>query len=173
MTKKEARRAERRKKAVKTALIPLVFGLVMLGLGIFGLLRNNRDLREYQNSADRREVEASVTYVEIKQDKPLPNELPEYYWDADLVFTVDGKEYKDEIRRYSELKQGDKLTVEVYQTGSGEYRIPTVKTETGNTLSNLLMYAAIAVGGVILLASLFYLFSELRAAKSKGNPPPR
>lgn len=46
MSKKEERRLERRKKAVRTVIIPYIFGLAMVVLGIWGLAGNRSALKD-------------------------------------------------------------------------------------------------------------------------------
>ena len=167
MTKKEEKRLEKRKRAVRFVIVPLLFGLAMLILGIVGLAGNNSDFEAYQNSTDVRTVDATVTYAAIRQDKPLPGERPQDVWDADLTYTVEGTEYKGRERFYKEVKAGDTVRIEVYRTEKGTYEIPTATTETGNKLSNLLMYLAIGVGALVTAGSVFYLVDELRKTRKK------
>ena len=167
MTKKEEKRLEKRKTAIRFVIAPFVFGLAMLILGIVGLAGNNSDFEAYKNSTDIRTVDATVTYAAIHQDKPLSGERPQDYWEAELRYTVEGTEYKGKDRFYKEVKAGDTVSIEVYRTEKGTYEIPTATTETGNKLSNLLMYLAIGVGALITAGSVFYLVDELRKTRKK------
>ena len=169
MTKKEEKRRERRKKALKFVLIPYVFSLVMIGLGIWGLVRTNVALRAYQNSDDVRNVEAKVTYVEVREEKDAVENTKKSVWDAKLAFTVEGKEYTGETRLYRAVKEGDPVTVEVYRTAKGTYEIPTVTSETGKGLSDILMYVALGVGILVFCGATVYLIDELKKTKPRGK----
>lgn len=170
MSKKEEKKQQNRQKAVKNVIVPYIFGIAMLVLGIIGILGNNSALRDYQNSDDIRTVDAEVTYAEIKEAGKLSYESKQYLWDAKLRFTVDGKEYADKDRFYSEVKKGDTVRIEVYRTPDGDYRVPTVRKESTNKIRNILMYAALGLGIVVIAGSTFFLVDELRKnKKGKGK----
>ena len=170
MSKKEEKRLERRKKAVKAMIIPYVFGLAMVILGIWGLAGNSSDLKDYQNSDDVRTVPATVTYAALRDEQTILDNKPVMVWDAQVSFTVDGKEYSGDIFRYTELKAGDEVSIEVYHSKDGTYKIPTVKTETGKGLSNILMYVALGVGAVVIAGATFYLVDERKKNGKKKKP---
>lgn len=100
------------------------------------------------------------------------DDRPQNVWDAQVSFEVDGKQYTGDITRYSEVKAGDTVSVEVYRAKDGSYKIPALTTETGKGLSNILMYAALGVGAVVILGSTFFLVDELKKNKKKKPAAP-
>ena len=173
MSKKEEKRAERRKRAVKAMIAPYVFGLAMLILGIWGLVGNRSSLQEYQDSDDVRTVLATVTYAALREEKTIVDDRPQNVWDAEVTFTVDGREYGGEITRYQETRKGDTVSIEVYRAKDGSYKIPAIRTETGKGLSNILMYAALGLGIVVIGGATFYLADEFKKNSSKKKTPPK
>ena len=114
---RKRKKAEQRSKTIRDAALVLVFGLVLLGLGIFGIRSNGRELREYQGSSDIRTVEAMIVSVSVHDDPTQDEEtggLPRYVWDATLEFRVDdGPTYTD-IKQYDhEVFVGDTVKVRI------------------------------------------------------------
>ena len=166
---RKRKQAEQRASSIRDALLVLVFGLVLLGLGIFGMHSNGRELREYQGSSDIRTVEAKVVSVAVHDDPTQDEEtggLPRYVWDATLEFRVDdGPTYTD-IKQYDhEVFVGDTVKVKVFQRSDGTYALPLITNSTGGFLSNIPMIIAMVVGGFIALAAAVVLIDAVRGTR--------
>ena len=162
---RKARQREKRAEALRNAAIALVFGLVMLGLGAFGLSSTLIQLRDYQNSPDVRTVEAEVTAVDARRDqtKDVTGGLPEYYYHANLSFTVgDSPTYTGEADFSRQLNDGDTVRVEVYQKPDGSYAIPRVTDKEEALLANIPPILALGVGAIVTLAAVVVGIGELR-----------
>lgn len=163
---RKRKKAEQRSKTIRDAALVLVFGLVLLGLGIFGIRSNGRELREYQGSSDIRTVEAMIVSVSVHDDPTQDEEtggLPRYVWDATLEFRVDDSPaYTDFMQFDHEVAVGDMVKVKVFQRSDGTYALPLITNSTGSFLSNIPMIIAMVVGGFIALAATVVLIDAIR-----------
>ena len=172
MTKKEEKRLQRRKQALKTVVIPYVFGIAMLVLGIVGLIGAKSDYDQYHSAEDVRRVEATATYVEIKSIEDPDRPFPQTLWYTDVTYEVDGKSYNGMVRLEKEIRAGETVSVEVYPAKDGSWKIPEYTTEEAKGWSDILMCIALGVGLLVTCASTFYLVDELRkSAPKKGSNP--
>lgn len=145
--------------------ILIVYGVaaVFLVLGIYGILRSSRAYREYQNSTDVRTVEGTVTQVNTKIDIVERHgrderEITSY---VHLEYEVDGVIYSGKETFYDEeLRIGDTISIEVYKTSKGDYKIPEVSNAFYMILLKICYYASLAVGFLIALAQTVVLIKK-------------
>ena len=155
---KRKRNLEREKANAKTTIVPILAAVVFLVLGAVGLVRNGAYLKEYEGSGDIRTVEARVTDTKLKDDT-----VGDRTWYASLSFEVDGKTYHDAATLYTHsVRVGENVTVEVYERPNGSYAIPEIKDSSDLALKNILNYIALAVGAVLMTASVIYLAAAVR-----------
>ena len=141
----------------------LLFAVAVLAAGICGVVFSRVASREYKNSEDIRKVTAVVTdYKDIGDDE----DYGDYKYRAKLAFDVDGKTYKGTETYYRKISKGDKVTVEVYRTSKGTYKLSPDR----NPVVFLVYCIAIPVGGFLTVAMAYSLFtdnSDKKAAKGK------
>ena len=130
----------------------LLLAVALFAAGVYGVVSSRIASREYKNSDDIRRVTAVVQYA-----KDTSNDDADYYkyW-AKLSFDVDGKTYKGSQTFYRELHTGDAVTVEVYRTSNGRYKL----TPEGNPIHFLFYCIAIPVGGFITVAMASVVFTK-------------
>ena len=163
-SERKMRRKEKLKSDIRTSLIVSLVGLVFFVLGLAGVLLNQRQLKEYQNTEKLVSVPAEITYAEIKSDKDEDGRQIDVY-DAKLAFSVDGKDYTGKKRFDEPVQKGDIRSIEVYRTSSGDYRIPEIRNETDLLAKNVIMMFGIAAGAVLVSAGLFSVLRTLRELK--------
>ena len=151
-------------------------GIGLLVGGIIGVIASRIDANEYKNTADIRKVEAVIEEISSKDEKNDDNTIKGTDYRTKLSFIVDGKTFygdydfyasahNEKKPAYDQLKRGDTISVEVYKTSNGEYKI----SPDNNPFDFLLYCVAIPIG-----AFLIYVFvSDLFGKKSKqenGSP---
>ncbi len=134
-------------------IVGLLMAVALFGAGIYGVVSSRTASREYKNSDDIRKVTAVVKYA-----KDTGSDDDDYYtyW-AKLSFVVDGTSYKGSQTFYRELHVGDEVTVEVYRTSNGQYKL----TPEGNPIHFLFYCIAIPVGGFIAVAMFSAVFTKV------------
>ena len=139
----------------------LLLAVALFTAGIYGVISSRIASREYKNSDDIRKVTAVVVYA-----KDTSNDDADYYkyW-AKLSFAVDGKTYKGSKTFYRELYAGDEVTVEVYRTSSGRYKL----TPEGNPIYFLFYCIAIPIGGFISVAMFSTAFTKDTEKQAAGR----
>lgn len=175
-----------RKKIGKYDILALLFGLGMLVAGIVGVVTSLAAADEYNHSDDIRTVDAVIERIERSEEKHVDKEdwnnkrknYVETIHKMSLSFVVDGKAHegkydyrtfsydpeKDEF--YQQLKSGDTVSVEVYRSRNGEYKI--VHEEA--PVNFLLCCAAIFVGLIITAAMVYGMICpEKEQTDSKGK----
>ncbi len=133
-------------------IVGLLLAVALFAAGVYGVVFSRIASREYKNSDDIRKVTAIVEYA-----KDTSNDDDDYnkYW-AKLSFVVDGKTYKGAQTFYCKLHAGDEVTVEVYRTSNGRYKL----TPEGNPIHFLFYCIAIPVGGFITVAMASVVFTK-------------
>lgn len=133
-------------------IVGLLLAVALFAAGVYGVVSSRIASREYKNSDDIRKVTAIVVYA-----KDTSSDDADYYkyW-AKLSFAVDGKTYKGSQTFYRELHAGDEVTVEVYRTSNGRYKL----TPEGNPIHFLFYCIAIPVGGFIAVAMFSAVFAR-------------
>ncbi len=139
----------------------LLLAAALFAAGVYGVVSSRIASREYKNSDDIRRVTAVVQYT-----KDTSNDDADYYkyW-AKLSFDVDGRTYKGSQTFYRELRVGDEVTVEVYRTSDGRYKL----TPEGNPIYFLFYCIAIPVGGFIAAAMASAVFSKDTRRQAAGR----
>ena len=175
---KRKRNLEREKANAKSTIIPIAAAAVFLVLGIVGLIRNGGYLKEYEQSADIRRVEATVTDTKCTDDT-----AGERAWFTHLQYEVDGQRFNGTETLYTHtVRVGETVEIEVYRKPNGKYAIPAVRDASELAVKNILNFVSLAAGGVLLTASAVYLALTLkkireteekirRAEKDSGASP--
>ena len=92
----------------------------------------------------------------------------DWKYEAKLSFDVEGKTYTGKDTFYRDISSGEKVTVEVYRTGKGEYKL----TPEGNPADFLLYCMAVVVGGfltVVMTHSVVAPNKKEEAGEKSGN----
>ena len=139
----------------------LLLAVALFAAGVYGVVFSRIASGEYKNSDDIRKVTAIVEYA-----KDTSNDDDDYYkyW-AKLSFVVDGKTYKGSKTFYRDLYVGDEVTVEVYRTSNGRYKL----TPEGNPIHFLFYCIAIPVGGFIAMAMASAVFTKDTGKQETGR----
>ena len=132
------------KKDIYSYLAVLLF-LALFVAGVWGVVSSRIASHEYKNSDDVRKVSAVVKDYELIPIKDGEGYTTDWKYEAKLSFDVDGKTYTGKDIFYREISKGDKVTVEVYRTKKGVYKL----TPERNPVDFLLYCAAIVVGGFL------------------------
>nr|WP_295280062.1 DUF3592 domain-containing protein [uncultured Blautia sp.] len=132
------------------SILGLVLGLAMCGVGIYGMILNRTESKEYKNTTDKREVIAVVESCREIEDSDDDNYSSSVKYRTKLAFEVDGETYKGEETYNQKVYVGDKIKVEVYRTSKGIYKL-----RPSNNLVNFVFYCvAIPLGLIIAIASI-------------------
>lgn len=144
-------------------VVALLLSVALFAGGIYGVVSSRVSAQEYKKSTDIRKVTAVVTYAKDIGDDDDYEDCR--YW-TKLSFSVDGSEYKGTKTFYRTVCEGDDVTVEVYRTSSGRYKL----TPDGNPIYFLFSCIAIPVGGFIAVAmfsAVFFKNPDKKAKKDK------
>lgn len=155
------------KKDIYSYLAVLLF-LALFVAGVWGVVSSRIASNEYKNSDDVREVSAVVKDYELIPIKDSEVYTTDWKYEAKLSFDVEGKTYTGKDIFYREISKGDKVTVEVYRTKKGEYKL----TPERNPVDFLLYCAAIVVGGFLTPVMIHSVVSPNKkdeAAEESGN----
>ena len=172
MNEKTEKKAEKpaRKKNDKYAILGLFIGLGMIAAGIAGIVTSLAAADDYGNSTDIRTVDAVIETIERSREKHEDEEdrfnkhtnYIETIHKMKVSYVVDGKTYQgrydvttysDSQERdqfYHQLKVGDTISLEVYRSRNGEYKM----SPDTSPVNFLLYLAAIPVGLVITAAMI-------------------
>lgn len=167
---------KKRKKIGKYDILALLFGLGMLVAGIAGIVTSLAAADDYDNSTDIRTVDAVIETIERSEEvigekskgnnKLMVDNIDtflETLHKMKVSYVVDGEAYQgrynvttysDSQERdqfYHQLKAGDTISVEVYRSRNGEYKI----ADSESPVDFLLYCAAIPVGLVITAAMIY------------------
>ena len=136
--------------------LALLLCFALFVAGVCGIVSSRTASHEYKNSDDVRDVSAVVQDYE-----PIA-------YEAKLSFDVEGKTYTGKDTFYRDISTGDKVTVEVYRTGKGEYKL----APEGNPADFLLYCMAVVVGGfltVVMTHSVVAPGKKEEAGEKSGN----
>lgn len=167
---------KKRKKIGKYDIIILLIGIGLMVAGIAGIVTSLAAADDYDNSTDIRTVDAVIETIErseevIGEKSKGNNKLMvdnintflETLHKMKVSYVVDGKTYQgrynvttysDSQERdqfYHQLKVGDTISVEVYRSRNGEYKIVD---EEGPV--NFLLYCAAIPVGLVITAAMIY-----------------
>ena len=143
-------------------------GIGLLVGGIIGVIVSRIHADEYANTDDIRTVEAVIEEISRTNEKDDNNIITGTDYRTKLSFVVDGKTFygrydfyvsarnHEKKYAYDQLKKGDTLTVEIYKTSSGEYKL-----SSDNTPVDFLLYcAAIPIGAFVIYVFANDLFGR-------------
>ena len=164
---------KKRKKIGKYDIIILLIGIGLMVAGIAGIVTSLAAADDYDNSTDIRTVDAVIETIErseevIGEKSKGNNKLMvdnintflETLHKMKVSYVVDGETYggrydvttysdsQERDQFYHQLKVGDTISVEVYRSRNGEYKI----ADEEGPVNFLLYCAAIPVGLVITAA---------------------
>ena len=180
---------KKRKKIGKYDILALLFGLGMLVAGIAGIVTSLAAADDYDNSTDIRTVDAVIEKIErsekvIGEKSKGNNKLMvdnidtflETLHKMKVSFVVDGETYQgwynvttysdsqESDRFYHQLKAGDTISVEVYRSRNGEYKIAE---EEGPV--NFLLYCAAIPVGLVITAAVIYDMVRTKEEPTNGK----
>ena len=176
LEKKTDKPTKKRKKINKYDIIILLIGIGLMAVGIVGIVIGINTLEDYNSSTDIRTVDAVIETIE-RSEKVIGekskgnnklmvdniNTFLETLHKMKVSFVVDGETYRgrydvttysDSPERdqfYHQLKKGDTVSVEVYKSGNGEYKIEDMPTPI-----DFLYYCAAVPIGLIIAAATIY-----------------
>lgn len=167
---------KKRKKIGKYDIIILLIGIGLMVAGIAGIVTSLAAADDYDNSTDIRTVDAVIEAIErseevIGEKSKGNNKLMvdnintflETLHKMKVSYVVDGETYggrydvttysdsQERDQFYHQLKVGDTISVEVYRSRNGEYKIVD---EEGPV--NFLLYCAAIPVGLVITAAMIY-----------------
>ena len=167
---------KKRKKIGKYDVIILLIGIGLMVAGIAGIVTSLDAADDYDNSTDIRTVDAVIETIErseevIGEKSKGNNKLMvdnintflETLHKMKVSYVVDGETYggrydvttysdsQERDQFYHQLKVGDTISVEVYRSQNGEYKIVD---EEGPV--NFLLYCAAIPVGLVITAAMIY-----------------
>ena len=117
-----AKDAEKRKDKLYNVLALLLMA-ALFGCGVWGVVESRIAKRDYKNSPDVRQVSAVVSSYRTIESKDDDGDVIRTEYEAKLIFEVDGQSYTGRETYYREVSNGEIVTVEVYQTPKGSYKV--------------------------------------------------
>lgn len=150
-----AKDAEKRKDKLYNVLALLLM-LALFGCGVWGVVESRIAKRDYKNSPDVRQISAVVSSYRTIESKDDDGDVISTKYEAKLTFEVDGQSYTGRETYYREVSNGEIVTVEVYQTPKGSYKV----APEGNPVDFLLYCIAIVVGGFLTFAMTCAVFGK-------------
>ena len=173
-----------KRKIDKYSVMALLVGIALIAAGIIGIITSRTESREYKNSTDIRKVEAVIDEFSTNDDKDDNGRVSMTTYKFDISYNVDGTDYKGKYEKrvyardtsekyyFDKLRRGDTISVEVYKTQKGSYKV----SPEGNPVYFLLYCAAIPVGVVVFAVATYETFlkkpskeNDEAAAKSQGH----
>ena len=167
---------KKRKKIGKYDIIILLIGIGLMVAGIAGIVTSLAAADDYDNSTDIRTVDAVIETIERSEEvvgekskgnnKLMVdniNTFLETLHKMKVSYVVDGETYggrydvttysdsQERDQFYHQLKVGDTISVEVYRSRNGEYKIAD---EEGPV--NFLLYCAAIPVGLVITAAMIY-----------------
>ena len=142
-----------RESALARFLIPAGVILIVFGVVVFGINKQNQNYKK---------TEATVTSVELEEaaSTDANGNRTEATYILGLKYTVDGREYEEELSGMSKREAGDKLTI---------YYDPADPTRITQTISLLLPLVIIAagiaalVGGIVSGVKVIQRYNHMKA----------
>ena len=127
-----------RESALARFLIPAGIILIVFGAVVFGINKQNQNYKK---------AEATVTAVELEEaaSADANGNRTEATYILGLKYTVDGREYEEELSGMSKREAGDKFTI---------YYDPADPTQITQTISLLLPLVIIAAGIAALVGGI-------------------
>ena len=172
------------KKKDRYSVLALLVGIGLIAAGIIGIISSRTDSNEYKNSTDIRKVDAVIDMFSKHEDKDDNGIVTMTTYKFKISYIVDGESYKGKYEErvyardytkkynYDKLRRGDTISVEVYKTKNGTYKV----SPEGNIAYFQLYCAAIPVGIIVSAAMVNDMFRKKSGkhnidatAKSKGH----
>lgn len=164
MEKKSSKKGD-----IKISLLGLLIGISLIVAGVYGIVSNKIENQEYKNSTDIRTVNAVVEECRRKDEKNDADILIRSEYNTKVSFVVDGTTYKgrtyfvfgqNELKNslpfQDKIRRGDEVSVEVYRTSKGSYKIKP----DNDIITFLLCCMAIPVGAVIVIIMVLDIFKR-------------
>lgn len=186
MNEKMGKKAEipTKKKINKYDILAILLGIGLLVAGVLGIVTSLTNSDDYNNSDDIRTVDAVIEKIERSEEKQEDNEdRNDKYKNyiktnhkMKLSFVVDGKTYqgkyyyqtfsydREKNQFYKQLQRGDSISVEVYKSQDGTY-----KMSQNNNPVNFLLYCAAVLVGLIITAAMIYGILRPEAEQQNGG----
>ncbi len=114
---------KKQKTKSKNTVLFLIFDIVMVLAGLYGLFVSLTGGMGYINSPDKRTVNAEVVRVEYTFRRDDDGDVTGEKWKATLQYTVDGKSYTAKKVFSTKTYNGETVSIEVYKTSKGEYKV--------------------------------------------------
>ena len=170
-------------KIETSSIIALLLGIGFIAVGVFNIITLRVDAKEYNKATDIRTVDALVEACDVIYDRDSKDEWeysslslhPADQWeivayDLKISFVVDGNPCTAKVivsthnnAFREDIQKGDTITIEVYQTSAGQYKI----SPDNNPIDFLIACCLIPLGAVFSLA-LVYDLQRIQAVK-KGQ----
>ena len=158
-----------KKGDIKISLLGLLIGISLIFAGVYGIVSNKIENQEYKNSTDIRTVNAVVEECRRKDEKNDADILIRSEYNTKVSFVVDGTTYKgrtyfvfgqNELKSslpfQDKIRRGDEVSVEVYRTSKGSYKIKP----DNDIITFLLCCMAIPVGTVVVIIMVLDIFKH-------------
>ena len=158
-----------KKGDIKISLLGLLIGISLIVAGVYGIVSNKIENQEYKNSTDIRTVNAVVEECRRKDEKNDADILIRSEYNTKVSFVVDGTTYKgrtyfvfgqNELKNslpfQDKIRRGDEVSVEVYRTSKGSYKIKP----DNDIITFLLCCMAIPVGAVVVIIMVLDIFKH-------------
>lgn len=164
-------------KDIKTTILILVIGLGLLIAGISGVVINRIGNKEYKASTDVRKISAVIVDYSARDSLDDHNNVEYTTYKFNVTYSVDGKRQKGKVEErvwarsfekkyaYDKLRKGDTITVEVYKTSKGDYKL----VPDGNGIDFLLYCAAIPIGLILAVITIKEVAGNDRKKKKKNE----
>lgn len=171
-----AKDPESRKNRRYSVLI-LLLGLGLIATGIIGIITSRADSIAYKNSTDIRKVDAVINAFSTREDESS-GLVTETTFKFDVSYVIDGKTYKGryevrvkardlaEMYYYGGLRRDDTISVEVYKTRKGSYKL---SPDEGS--GDILYYCAAIPVGVVITAVMAVDIIRKKSAKQNADTP--
>ena len=121
-------KSKEQKSKRKNTILFLVFDIALILAGLYGIFVSLTGGMEYVNSPDKRIVNAEVVRVEYTFRRDDDGDVTGEKWKATLQYTVDGKSYTAKKVFSTKTYNGETVSIEVYKTSKGEYKVSSPST---------------------------------------------
>lgn len=158
-----------KKGDIKISLFGLLIGISLIVAGVYGIVSNKIENQEYKNSTNIRTVNAVVEECRRKDEKNDADILIRSEYNTKVSFVVDGTTYKgrtyfvfgqNELKNslpfQDKIRRGDEVSVEVYRTSKGSYKIKP----DNDIITFLLCCMTIPVGAVVVIIMVLDIFKH-------------
>ena len=145
-----------KKGDIKISLLGLLIGISLIVAGVYGIVSNKIENQEYKNSTDIRIVNAVVEECRRKDEKNDADILIRSEYNTKVSFVFAQNELKNSLPFQDKIRRGDEVSVEVYRTSKGSYKIKP----DNDIITFLLCCMAIPVGAVVVIIMVLDIFKH-------------